>query len=333
MKFVDQIFVRVQSGKGGAGCCSFRREKFVAKGGPNGGDGGRGGHVIFRGEEQMATLLDFRFKREYIAASGSPGGGSHRQGKDAEDVILKVPLGTLIIHADTEEVLADVITHQQDFVVARGGLGGRGNARFKTAVNRAPRRFDIGEPGVMLPIKLELKLLADVGLVGCPNAGKSSLIRTLSLARPKVACYPFTTLNPVLGVVNVEERGTFVVADIPGLIRGAHTGTGLGDTFLRHVERCRLLVFVIDISGFDNDPWEDCSVLLNEIKSYKSSLEDKPRIYVLNKVDIGYNKDVAKIFLDTLNEDVLFVSAATGEGCWQLKERMFQSVKNFCHEH
>lgn len=332
MKFVDQALIHVKSGDGGAGCCSFRREKYVAKGGPNGGDGGRGGHVIFEADQHMSTLLDFRFKREYIARSGFPGEGSHRYGKDAENIYLKVPLGTVIYNNETEEVIADMMAHDQKVIVAHGGHGGRGNTHFKTAVNQSPRRFDTGMPGEFFQLRLELKLLADVGLVGCPNAGKSTLISQFSAARPKVADYPFTTLKPVLGVVDMGYGESFVMADIPGLIEGAHQGSGLGDEFLRHVERCQLLVFVIDASGFDNDPWADYQMLLQEMEAYKGSLDQKPRICVLNKMDITCNKDLVEQFRRSLQEDVIVTSGATGEGCQELKQAMLQEVRGHCDE-
>lgn len=327
MKFIDFAEIDVQSGKGGAGCCSFRREKFVPKGGPDGGDGGRGAHVIIQGDAQMNTLLDYRYKRHYKGRSGDHGQGAKKHGKNAEDIILRVPLGTVIKDRDSDLIVCDILSDGQQYIAAKGGDGGRGNVHFKTSVNQAPRRSEEGFDGEHRELKLELKLLADVGLVGCPNAGKSTLVTQMSAAHPKIGNYPFTTLRPVLGVVDLGQGHAFVMADIPGLIEGAHEGVGLGDDFLRHIERCRVLLFVIDLSGFSNDPWDDYQMLLKEIEAYDSRIVRKKRMIVLNKCDLNYNRETVEKFRNEEDIDVMLISSATGEGCEALRYALSEMLK------
>src|SRR3974390_1420688 len=283
--FVDEAKIRVKAGDGGNGCVAFRREKFVPRGGPSGGDGGKGGDVIMEASERHNTLVHFRFNPEYRAQRGRHGEGSNRTGREGAEVLLKVPVGTIVYDDETGEKVFDFSQADQRIVIARGGRGGRGNARFATSVHQAPREHEDGRPGEERTYRLELKLLADVGLVGYPNVGKSTLISRISAARPKIADYPFTTLEPNLGVVAVGEEPeqiSFVVADIPGLIEGAHEGTGLGTQFLRHVERTRLLVHLVDVSDGSgrDDPAKDAEVIMNELASFGAHLEEKPMILV-----------------------------------------------------
>ncbi|WP_333712825.1 GTPase ObgE [Yoonia sp.] len=282
MKFLDLAKVYIRSGTGGAGCISFRREKFIEYGGPDGGDGGRGGDVIVEAVEGLNTLIDFRYQQHFYATSGQHGMGGQRTGKDGEDKILRVPVGTEIIDEDEETLIADMTEVGQRVIIAKGGNGGWGNLRFKSATNQAPRRANPGQEAVERTIWLRLKLIADVGLLGMPNAGKSTFLAATSNARPKVADYPFTTLVPNLGVVGIDEV-EFVVADIPGLIEGASEGRGLGDMFLGHVERCAVLLHLID--GTSGDPAGDLTTIIHEIEAYGGALADKPRITVLNKID------------------------------------------------
>ena len=318
MKFIDRAQIHVKAGDGGPGALSFRREKYVPKGGPDGGDGGRGGAVIFEATKDMTTLLDFRYKRQYKAQRGLHGEGQRKHGKDGEDVILRVPMGTVIIDQDTGDLMCDLTEDQQRYVAVRGGIGGRGNYHFKTAVNQAPRRFDTGRPGEEKNLVLELKLLADVGLVGCPNAGKSTLISRISRAKSKAANYPFTTLTPVLGMIEDGYGDGFVMADIPGLIEGAHQGVGLGDQFLRHVERTKVLVFLIDISNYNLDPHKDLKSLLSELKAFNPDLLEKPKVLVLNKVDLPYEPEMIEILKQEMDCEALNISAATGHGTDEL---------------
>ncbi|MCI0350487.1 MAG: GTPase ObgE [Acidobacteriales bacterium] len=290
--FIDEAKIRVKAGDGGNGCVAFRREKFVPRGGPSGGDGGRGGDVIMESSERHNTLIHFRYNPEYKAERGRHGEGSNKTGREGQEVILKVPVGTILYDAETNERVHDFSEPDQRMVIARGGRGGRGNARFATSTHRAPRESEGGRPGEERTYRLELKLLADVGIVGYPNVGKSTLISRISAARPKIADYPFTTLEPNLGVVSIgnpdEPDGySFVVADIPGLIEGAHTGAGLGTQFLRHIERTRMLVHVIDVSEASDrpDPVKDFEVIMGELSSFGAGLEDKPMIVVANKID------------------------------------------------
>jgi GTP-binding protein len=283
MKFIDTAHILVRAGDGGSGIISFRREKFVPKGGPDGGDGGRGGDVVLRANQHLTTLLDFQYRRQYRAQSGGHGSGSRKTGKGGEDTIIAVPVGTVVREGETNALLGDLTRHGQELIVARGGRAGRGNAAFATSTDQAPRHYEPGEDGEEREIDLELKLLADVGLVGLPNAGKSTLISVISAARPKIADYPFTTLVPNLGIVRVEEGRGFVVADIPGLIEGAHMGKGLGIQFLRHIERTKALVFLLDATR--DDPKEDYRILLAELAAFNRDLPRRPSIIALTKMD------------------------------------------------
>jgi GTP-binding protein len=293
MVFIDEVIITVKAGDGGNGCLAFRREKFVPRGGPSGGDGGRGGDVILFSSEHRNTLLHFRFNPEHTAERGRHGEGSNRTGRDGKNIELPVPIGTVVYNAETGERLFDFTAPGQRFTAACGGRGGRGNARFATATHQAPTEHEEGFPGDLLKLRLELKLLADAGLVGFPNVGKSTLISRLSAAKPKIADYPFTTLEPNLGVVQAGDR-SFVLADIPGLIEGAHEGHGLGTQFLRHVERTRLLVHIVDVSDFSGrDPAHDFDVIVEELASFGEGLAAKPMIVVANKIDAC--QDIARI--------------------------------------
>jgi GTP-binding protein len=333
--FVDKARIYVKAGRGGNGVVSFRREKYLPHGGPDGGDGGKGGDVVLVASEHMKTLLDMRRRRHYRAEDGRHGEGGNRKGRDGEDLYLYVPVGTVISDASTGEVLADLSRPGESVVVARGGRGGRGNAHFATPTNRAPRICEDGEPGEERVIDLTLKLLADVGLVGYPNAGKSSILARLSAARPKIASYPFTTVVPVLGIVKVDELESFVMADIPGLIEGAHKGLGLGDEFLRHVERAKILVHVVDLDTLTTcrDPIKDFIVINSELGLYNKSLLERPQIVAANKIDLPWARDqYAKLkeFLDGMGVPSVPVSALTGENLGLLVEgvaRMLRSVE------
>ena len=293
MKFIDEAEIHVKAGDGGVGCVSFRREKFVPKGGPDGGDGGKGGDVVFRANRQLGTLLDFQYKSKYSADRGDHGLGARKTGKSGNDVVIEVPVGTLIKDAGTGELIADLVGDRDEVIIAKGGRGGRGNEWFKTSTNQAPRQFEQGEPGGERELTLELKLLADVGLVGFPNAGKSTLISVVSAARPRIADYPFTTLVPNLGIVGVREGESFVMADIPGLIEGAHDGKGLGYQFLKHIERTRVLAFLIE--GISPDPVKDYLVLLEELRQFHEDLLQKPRIVALTKADLLSKEDAGRL--------------------------------------
>lgn len=287
MKFIDEARIRVQAGDGGNGCVSFRREKFIPFGGPNGGDAGDGGSIYLVADENINTLVDFRFKRDYRATRGQNGMGSDCTGKSGDDLIIRVPVGTLVIDDDTDEQMGDLVEHDQKLLVAQGGFHGLGNARFKSSTNRAPRQATSGTPGDMRWLRLELKLLADIGLLGLPNAGKSTFIRSVSSARPKVGDYPFTTLNPNLGVVSVDYERSFVIADIPGVIEGAAEGAGLGIQFLKHLTRTRLLLHLVDVAPFDeSDPVENVRLIARELEKYSADLASRPRWLVLNKIDL-----------------------------------------------
>ncbi|NLL52307.1 MAG: GTPase ObgE [Peptococcaceae bacterium] len=324
--FYDRTKIYVKAGDGGSGAVSFRREKYVPFGGPNGGDGGRGGNIILEADEGLRTLVDFRYRRHYKAGRGEHGQGKGMHGKGAEDLVLRLPAGTLVKDADTEEVLADLTKHGQRVVIAQGGRGGRGNARFISNQNKAPTVAEKGEPGEERWLLLELKLLADVGLVGFPNVGKSTLISKVSAARPKIANYHFTTLSPNLGVVEVEDE-SFVMADIPGIIEGAHTGAGLGHEFLRHIERTRLLLHIIDISGSEGrDPLEDFQVINRELKQYSQALAERPMVVVPNKIDLdNAERNLARLqdFIQDKYE-IFPISAVTGEGIRELLFRIIQ---------
>ncbi|HNP25184.1 MAG TPA: GTPase ObgE [Nitrosomonas sp.] len=325
MKFIDEATIQVYAGKGGDGVASFRREKFIPKGGPDGGDGGSGGSIYAVADRNINTLVDYRFARVYRAKKGQNGRGSDCYGKGAEDIVLRMPVGTVIKNINTGEIVADLVDHQQKVLLARGGSGGLGNLHFKSSTNRTPRQFTAGEAGQESELKLELKVLADVGLLGMPNAGKSTLIRAVSAARPKVADYPFTTLKPNLGVVRIDHNRSFVMADIPGLIEGAADGAGLGHRFLKHLSRTRLLLHLVDMAPFDEnvDVVHEAQALIKELRKYDESLYSKPRWLVLNKVDMlqeDQRKQVCQEFIHKLGwQDKYFiVSALTGDGCKQL---------------
>ena len=288
MKFVDEASISVYAGKGGNGCLSFRREKYIAKGGPDGGDGGDGGSVVIEADDSLNTMVDYRYKRNYRAENGGSGRGDNCTGKSAEELVLRVPVGTTIIDEDLGEVMGDLSAVGQQLLVAQGGFHGLGNTRFKSSTNRAPRQTSPGSEGEVRNLKLELKVLADVGLLGLPNAGKSTLIRAVSAAKPKVADYPFTTLVPNLGVVSVQAHQSFVIADIPGLIEGAHEGKGLGHQFLRHVERARALVVLVDLAPMDGrSASSQIEILLEELREYQPDLLDRPRLIVQAKADVA----------------------------------------------
>jgi GTP-binding protein len=328
MQFVDQAFIRVRAGDGGKGAVAFRREKFVPKGGPSGGDGGDGGSVVIVVDEGLSTLLDFRYKKEYQAPSGQAGSNKDKYGRGGEDLVLRVPPGTQVNDEVTGEPIADLHVHGERFVLAKGGQGGRGNIHFATSTDRAPRRFEPGLPGEERAVRLDLKLLADVGLLGFPNVGKSSLIARISAARPKIADYPFTTLVPNLGMVRLSGERSFVVADIPGLIEGAHVGAGLGDRFLRHVERTRVLVHLLDTTaGPERAPLRDFDAINRELALFDPALAKRPQLVVLNKTDLP---DVAaarrKLVASFARRKIrlLAISAATGEGVPALLEEVWK---------
>ncbi|MEL1133956.1 GTPase ObgE [Desulfitobacterium sp. THU1] len=319
--FYDQARIYVKGGDGGAGAVAFRREKYVPDGGPSGGDGGRGGKVIFEADEGLWTLADFRYKRQYKADRGEHGQAKNMHGKSGEDMIVRIPVGTVVKDAVSGEILADLVEHGQQTIVATGGRGGRGNARFMSNTNKAPRVAENGEPGEERDLLLELKLLADVGLVGFPNVGKSTIISRISAAKPKIADYHFTTLVPNLGVVDLEDGESFVVADIPGLIEGAHTGAGLGHEFLRHTERTRLILHVLDIAGSEErDPLEDFKIIKDELRQYSPELANRTMLIVANKMDIPGAEENLKRLEEQLGEEyrIFPVSAATGEGLQEL---------------
>lgn len=325
MKFIDEAIIQVLAGKGGDGVASFRREKFIPRGGPDGGDGGRGGSIFAIADRNINTLIDYRFARIHRAKNGQNGQGSDRYGKSAEDIVLRVPVGTLIKDSNTGETVADLVRDQQKVLLAKGGAGGIGNLHFKSSTNRAPRQFTYGEPGQEFELKLELKVLADVGLLGMPNAGKSTLIRAVSAARPKVADYPFTTLQPNLGMVRIDQNRSFVMADIPGLIEGAAEGVGLGHHFLKHLSRTRLLLHVVDMMppNEDTDLVHEAQALVKELQKYDESLYQKPRWLVLNKTDMMPAENRAELcrqFVENLGwkDKYFIISALTGEGCKSL---------------
>ncbi|MBP1679102.1 MAG: Small GTP-binding protein domain [Bacteroidetes bacterium] len=313
MKFVDLVRVHVSAGHGGVGCVSFRREKFVPRGGPDGGDGGRGGDVILLASRHLSTLLDFQYKNDYAAQRGEHGLGARKTGSDGRSITLKVPVGTVIRDVATGETIADLVHDGDGFVVARGGRGGRGNAQFATSTNQAPRQYGRGEPGEERTIEMELKLLADVGLVGLPNAGKSTLISVISAARPKIADYPFTTLVPNLGIVSVDTGSSFVVADIPGLIKGAHLGKGLGVQFLRHIERTRILVILLDGTG--EDLKADYKVITGELRQFNPAIARKPKLIAVTKIDALDEERLASLRKTRFGTvPVHFISAVAGTG-------------------
>lgn len=328
--FYDRAVVYVRGGDGGNGCVAFRREKYVAEGGPWGGDGGRGGDVIFRGDEGLRTLVDFRYRRHYKADRGQHGRGKNMHGRSAGHLVIRVPPGTIIRDEETGQLIGDITADGQDVVAAAGGRGGRGNSRFASASNKAPTMAEKGEPGQERRVLLELKLLADVGLVGFPNAGKSTLIARVSAARPKIADYPFTTLVPNLGVVSMGEGRSFVMADIPGLIEGAHTGAGLGHNFLRHVERTRVLIHMLDIAGTEGrDPLEDFRVINRELQLYNEALASRPQVIAANKTDMpGSEANLDRLRSEYGADYEIFpVSALTGTGVKELSSRVFEMLQ------
>jgi GTP-binding protein len=334
MKFVDEAYIDITAGDGGNGCVSFRHEKYKEFGGPNGGDGGRGGHVFAVADPNLNTLVDFRYARRHDAKRGQHGMGSDMFGAAGDDITLKMPVGTIISDAETGEVLFELLQPGEVITIAKGGDGGFGNMRFKSAINRAPRQKTPGWPGEKRSLKLELKVLADVGLLGLPNAGKSTLITAISNARPRIADYPFTTLHPNLGVVRVGPEQSFVVADLPGLIEGASEGAGLGHLFLRHLQRTRLLLHVVDMAPFDDsvDPVVQAKAIVGELKKYDKTLYDKPRWLVLNKLDMVPTDERAALVKDFIKRfkykgPVFEISALTHEGCEALVKAVYQHIK------
>jgi len=333
MKFVDEAFIDIAAGDGGSGCVSFRHEKYKEFGGPNGGDGGRGGHVYALADPNLNTLVDYRYSRRHEAKRGQHGMGSDMFGAMGDDVTLKMPVGTIICDAETGEVLYELLHAGEKLMIAKGGEGGYGNLRFKSAINRAPRQKTPGHPGERKSLKLELKVLADVGLLGMPNAGKSTFIAAVSNARPKIADYPFTTLHPNLGVVRVGPEQSFVVADVPGLIEGASEGAGLGHQFLRHLQRTRLLLHIVDVAPFDEgvDPVAQAKAIVAELKKYDAELYNKPRWLVLNKLDMVPAEERAARVKDFVKRmrykgPVFEISALTREGCEGLIRDIYKHI-------
>lgn len=334
--FIDQAKIWVKAGDGGGGCVSFRREKFVPKGGPDGGDGGKGGDVYFHAVENLDTLLDFAGKHHWQAQNGRPGSGSNKHGADGDDLIVKVPPGTLIHDIDLGLLLKDLDEIGMKVCICRGGKGGRGNKAFATSTNQTPRNAETGKKGQERNLRLELKLIADVGLVGIPNAGKSTLISRCSAARPKIADYPFTTLEPVLGIVELSGFRRFVMADIPGLIEGAHNGTGLGFDFLKHIERTRIIVHIVDIMPVDGcDPVDNYKAIRSELEQYSKELAQKQEVIVANKIDLDpdgkavedLRKKLASLIRSGLNKEIHPISAVTGQGIKELTELLWRKVK------
>ena len=331
MKFIDEAVIKVYAGDGGNGVATFRREKYEPMGGPNGGDGGRGGSIHFQSDENINTLIDYRFVKNYRAKRGENGRSSECYGAKGDDLLLRVPVGTVIQERLTGQILADFKAHGESLIIAKGGKGGLGNVHFKSSTNRAPRQRTDGEPGEEFELYLELKVLADVGLLGMPNAGKSSFIRTVSSAKPKVADYPFTTLQPNLGVVKVDLNRSYVVADIPGLIEGAAEGHGLGHQFLRHLSRTKLLLHIIDIAPYDDsiDPALQAKSILNELKKYNSELFNKPRWLILNKIDLlqDFSKIKERIKKElNWDKEIYCISAINGEGCKELSYKIMEHI-------
>ncbi|MDX9845303.1 MAG: GTPase ObgE [Aquabacterium sp.] len=339
MKFVDEATIDVTAGNGGSGCISFRREKFIPFGGPNGGDGGRGGHVYVVADRNINTLIDYRYARRHEARNGEQGRGSDQFGAAGEDIVLRMPVGTIIRDFETGEVMMELLEHGEKRLLAKGGDGGFGNLHYKTSTNRAPRKKTVGWPGEAFKLKLELRVLADVGLLGMPNAGKSTLIAAISNARPKIADYPFTTLHPNLGVVRVGPEKSFVVADIPGLIEGASEGAGLGHLFLRHLQRTRVLLHVIDLAPFDDAaPVQQARAIVNELKIYDEELYNKPRWLVLNKLDMIPEAERVTRVLEFVRRygwkgPVFQISALTRQGCEQLVQTIYQHVASMQEHH
>jgi len=330
MKFVDEVKIYIRAGHGGAGCVSFRREKFIPRGGPDGGEGGKGGDVIFRASESHRTLLDLRYQQQFLAKNGDPGSGNNRSGKSAADLEIVVPVGTVIKDFETGEILADLPATGQIYVAGHGGIGGKGNAHFATSTHQTPRFAQEGMPGDERWLQLELKLLADVGIIGFPNAGKSTFISRVSAARPKIADYPFTTLTPHLGVVKHLDSNSFVLADIPGLIPGAHEGHGMGIQFLKHVERTALLLHIIDISDeSSNNALQNFKVINKELEFYNPQLLAKPQIVALNKIDLPYVREQVKKEVARFKKKGIILhpfSAATGEGIKEILNEIIEKL-------
>ncbi len=327
--FIDEAKIFVAAGHGGRGCVSFRREKFVPKGGPDGGDGGKGGDVVLVADRNLTTLLDFRYRRRYQAGHGEHGRGSDQTGRDGAQCLIRVPVGTVVRDADSGDLLVDLVEHGQRYIAAHGGRGGRGNARFKSPTNQAPRYAEPGEAGEARWLTFELKLLADVGLIGLPNAGKSTLLSRISAARPKIAAYPFTTLIPQLGIVRLRDEHTCVVADIPGLIEGAHTGKGLGHQFLRHIERTRLLLHLVDVGVIDADPVANFEAINHELTAYAPALAEKPQLVVATKIDLPSAKQAWERFQSAMRSRglrTLAISAVTGEGIGTLLDELHKAL-------
>jgi GTP-binding protein len=326
--FIDRAQIWVKAGDGGHGCVSFRRERFIPKGGPDGGDGGRGGNVYFEAVENLDTLLDFAGKHHWQARNGQPGSGNNKFGANGDDLIIKVPPGTLIYDTDLDLLLKDMNEIGLKVRVCLGGRGGKGNKAFATSINQTPRNAEPGKKGQERNIRLELKLIADVGLVGLPNAGKSTLISRCSEARPKIADYPFTTLEPVLGIVELSDYRRFVMADIPGLIEGAHNGAGLGYAFLKHIERTTIIAHILDIMPMDSsDPVENYNAIRHELEQYSKTLAGKQEVIIVNKTDLDPDGKVVKDLIEKLNKEVHPISAVTGSGIKELSELLWQKVK------
>jgi len=326
--FIDEAQIQVKAGDGGHGCVSFRRERFIPKGGPDGGDGGRGGSVYFEAVENLDTLLDFAGKHHWHARNGQPGSGSNKHGADGQDLIIKIPPGTLIYDTGLDVLLKDMNEVGLKVCVCRGGKGGRGNKAFATATNQTPRNAETGKKGQERNIRLELKLIADVGLVGKPNAGKSTLISRCSEARPKIADYPFTTIEPVLGIVELSGFRRFVMADIPGLIEGSHKGAGLGVEFLKHIERTSIIAHILDIMPLDgSDPAENYKAIRHELELYSRVLAQKQEVIIANKIDLDPDGKVVKDLREKLNKEIYPISAVTGSGIKELTEFLWQKVK------
>lgn len=326
--FIDEVMVQLRAGDGGDGCASFRREKYIPKGGPDGGDGGKGGDVILVGDENVADLVDFKYQPNWKAGHGAPGMGRDKYGPGGADCVLRLPLGTVVISPETGKPVAELTEHDQRVVLLQGGKGGLGNLHFKSSTNRAPRQFTPGKGGETGTFQFVLKSIADVGMVGFPNAGKSSLVGLITKAHPKTAAYPFTTLQPTVGVVEYPERyGRIRLADIPGLIEGAHENRGLGHRFLRHIERCRMLVLIVDLAGVDGrDPVQDYRTLLAELKAYSADLVKLPRIVVANKLDLAEAQAALAKFRQRVRVPVVPISCLDGSGIEELREVLWQAV-------
>lgn len=330
--FIDYAKIFIQSGPGGNGCVSFRREKFVPRGGPNGGDGGHGGNVVFEASANISTLLDYRYNKFFRAKRGQHGQGGDKTGKNGADMIVKVPMGTVVRDAETGDIITELLEDGERKIILEGGRGGKGNVHFKTSTNQAPRKAQPGEKGQEREVILELKLIADVGLVGFPNAGKSTLISKISAAKPKIADYPFTTLTPNLGIVKYGDYDTFVVADIPGIIEGASEGKGLGIQFLRHIERTKILLFMLDATKLENeyidsDPLRDYDMLLKELKNYSPEMMEKPRVIAFTKVDSIFDETKERIKKIELDEKIIMISSLTGEHLGELKDLLWDDLQ------